>query len=191
MAAPSKVFTVIADSRIDPDSPLDTTLFTDLRNNDIHLEEWLGHSYVAAQDHNHDSVNSARISNFQVWLKDLFASGTFDLTMNTGAIPFPPSFCIVVGVASGGAAAGWYYFVGFATGTGTGASSNGLYFNTSGTLLGLDTDPDAVGGEPNAGFGSDAFDVDVDVTEWSQSNVQFYVGGGASTRTYRLKTLFV
>jgi hypothetical protein len=59
MPAPSKNFTVIADSDIDPDSPITTGLMTKLRDNDIHLEEWLGGSYTAAVDHSHDGVDSA------------------------------------------------------------------------------------------------------------------------------------
>lgn len=58
MVAPSKSFTVIADSAIDPDSPLTSGLFTNLRDNDIHLEEWLGDGFTAAKDHDHDGVNS-------------------------------------------------------------------------------------------------------------------------------------
>ena len=62
MAPPSKLFTVIPDGDIDPDSPLTTGLFTKLRDNDIHLEEWLGLSFVAAQDHDHNGTNSALIT---------------------------------------------------------------------------------------------------------------------------------
>ena len=58
MPAPSKVFTTFADSAVDPDSPIDTTLMTGLRDNDIHLKEWLGLSYTAAQNHDHDGTNS-------------------------------------------------------------------------------------------------------------------------------------
>jgi len=62
MAAPDKTFTVFADTAVDADSPLDTVLMTGLRDNDIHLEQWLGDSYTAAKDHNHDGVNSAIVS---------------------------------------------------------------------------------------------------------------------------------
>lgn len=62
MVAPSKNFTVIPDSDIDPDSPITTGLMTELRDNDIHLEEWLGLSFTAAQDHDHDGVNSAAVA---------------------------------------------------------------------------------------------------------------------------------
>jgi hypothetical protein len=58
MTAPSKAFTAIADGDIDPESPLTTTLMTAYRDRDQHLKEWLGGSYVAAVDHNHDGVNS-------------------------------------------------------------------------------------------------------------------------------------
>jgi hypothetical protein len=61
MAAPTKPFTSIADTRIDADSPLTEDLMEDYRDNDIHLEEWLGGSYTAAIDHDHDGVNSAPI----------------------------------------------------------------------------------------------------------------------------------
>ena len=63
MAAITKSFSVIADSAADRDSPVDTALVTGLRDNDIHLREWLGASFTAGavQDHNHDGINSAAI----------------------------------------------------------------------------------------------------------------------------------
>ena len=42
MAAITKAFTAIADSAVDPDSPVDTALVTALRDNTTHLREWLG-----------------------------------------------------------------------------------------------------------------------------------------------------
>lgn len=59
----SVAFTDIADSAVDPDSPIDTQLMTALRNNAQHLREWLGADFVAGADrnHNHDGVNSALI----------------------------------------------------------------------------------------------------------------------------------
>lgn len=62
MPAPSKSFTVIPDGDIDPDSPITTGLMTKFRDNDVHLEEWLGLSFTAAQDHNHDGTNSASVT---------------------------------------------------------------------------------------------------------------------------------
>lgn len=63
MPAISKVLTVIADTQIDPDSPIDTALMTSIRDNLIFLKEWIGASYAATavQDHNHDGVNSALV----------------------------------------------------------------------------------------------------------------------------------
>ena len=64
MTAISKAWVAIADGAVDPDSPIDSTLMTGLRDNDIHLREWIGASYEAGavQDHNHDGVNSAPIA---------------------------------------------------------------------------------------------------------------------------------
>lgn len=58
MPAPSKSFTTIPDSDIDPESPLTTGLMTAYRDNDINLREWLGGNYTPAVDHDHDGVNS-------------------------------------------------------------------------------------------------------------------------------------
>ncbi len=59
MAAPSKSYTLIPDSSVDADSPLDTTLMVQIRDNLIHLEEWLGDGYTAAKNHSHNGVDSA------------------------------------------------------------------------------------------------------------------------------------
>ena len=61
MVVPSKAFTVIPDGDVDPDSPVSTNLMTSLRDNDIHLEEWIGDGFTAAKDHDHDGVNSAKV----------------------------------------------------------------------------------------------------------------------------------
>jgi len=63
MTAITKAFTAIADSAVDPDSPVDTALVTALRDNTTHLREWLGASFYAgaAQDHAHDGVTSALV----------------------------------------------------------------------------------------------------------------------------------
>lgn len=60
MAAPDKNFTDIPDTAVDAESPLDTTLMTQIRDNLNHLEEWLGKNYTAAVDHDHDGINSKR-----------------------------------------------------------------------------------------------------------------------------------
>lgn len=63
MPAPSKAWVVIADGAVDADSPVDQALMTGLRDDLVHLREWLGGSYAAAAavDHNHDGVNSALV----------------------------------------------------------------------------------------------------------------------------------
>jgi len=71
MAAPSKNWTDILDSQVDADSPIDTTLLTEIRDNLVHLREWLGLNYTAAQDHNHDGVNSAPVLAAQMLLLDV------------------------------------------------------------------------------------------------------------------------
>jgi len=75
VAAPAKAFTVITDGRVDADSPVNQSLVTDLRNNTEHLEEWLGKSFTAEVDHNHDGINSATIQRSE-WLS-LIASDHF------------------------------------------------------------------------------------------------------------------
>lgn len=61
MPAPSKNWTVINDGAVDSDSPIDQALMTAIRDDLVHLEEWLGLSYTAAQDHDHDGVNSKSV----------------------------------------------------------------------------------------------------------------------------------
>lgn len=61
MPAPSRSWTVITNAAVDSDSPIDQPLMQGIQGNLIHLEEWLGLSYTAAQDHNHDGVNSANV----------------------------------------------------------------------------------------------------------------------------------
>lgn len=56
-------YTTIADSAIDPDSPIDTALMTAIRNNIVVVYEYVGgKSYTPAEPHNHNGVNSALIS---------------------------------------------------------------------------------------------------------------------------------
>jgi hypothetical protein len=49
----------IADGQVDADSPGNQILFQAIKDNLYHLELWLGKSYAAANDHDHDGVNSA------------------------------------------------------------------------------------------------------------------------------------
>lgn len=61
MPPPSKSWVVIADSQVDADSPLDSVLMTGIRDDLVHLEEWVGLDYTAAQNHDHDDVNSKAV----------------------------------------------------------------------------------------------------------------------------------
>jgi hypothetical protein len=61
MAAPSKNWNTITDSQVSGDRLLDTVLMTALRDNLVHIEEWVGNGYTAAQDHDHDGVNSKAV----------------------------------------------------------------------------------------------------------------------------------
>lgn len=86
MPAPSKVFTVMPDSQVDADSPGDEVFTTGLRDNDIHLEEWLGKDYVAAQNHDHDGVNSKALTlTGQVAQGDFKSAAQEVLVSQTGA----------------------------------------------------------------------------------------------------------
>ena len=62
MTAPSKNWTDIADTQIDADSPLDTTLLTAIRDDLVHIREWLGKDYAAAINHCHDGLDSTQLS---------------------------------------------------------------------------------------------------------------------------------
>ena len=75
MTQPTKNFTAVPDSKIDVDSPLTTELMTWLRDNIEHLEEWLGKDYAAAQNHNHDGLNSAPVQTAGGLEARLFAPG--------------------------------------------------------------------------------------------------------------------
>jgi len=118
MAVPSKNFTIIADSAIDADSPITADLMEDFRDNDIHLEEWLGLSYTAAQDHDHDGVNSAVVA-----LSMFFTSGSEVqggggwTSFGTGSLGLEPQVLALqfIGSATG---SGTYYGTGYSFGTG-------------------------------------------------------------------------
>jgi hypothetical protein len=89
MPAISKSWVTIADTAVDPDSPLDAALMTGLRDDLVHLREWLGADYTAGAvtNHNHDGSNSAAIEIGPNWLRNgNFENGTtgWTLTNYTG-----------------------------------------------------------------------------------------------------------
>lgn len=56
-------YSTIADSAIDPDSPIDTALMTAIRNDIVYLYEYIGgKSFTPAEPHNHNGVNSALVA---------------------------------------------------------------------------------------------------------------------------------
>jgi hypothetical protein len=56
-------YSTIADSAVDPDSPIDTALMTALRNNIVYNHEYIGgKSYTPAEPHDHDGSNSAPVN---------------------------------------------------------------------------------------------------------------------------------
>lgn len=63
MTGISKAWVSVADTAVDPDSPIDAQLVTGLRDDLVHLREWLGAGYTAGavQNHNHDGANSALV----------------------------------------------------------------------------------------------------------------------------------
>jgi hypothetical protein len=61
MAAPSKSWTAITDGQVDGGSPVNETLTEAIRDNLVHLEEWLGDGYTAAKNHDHDGTNSKAV----------------------------------------------------------------------------------------------------------------------------------
>lgn len=64
MPAISKAWVTINDGAVDPDSPVDQALMEGMRDDLVHLREWLGASYFAGavQDHDHDGSNSKPIA---------------------------------------------------------------------------------------------------------------------------------
>lgn len=63
MTAISKAWVTLTDAATDADSPVDQALVQGIRDDLVHLREWLGASFFAgaAQDHNHDGSNSALV----------------------------------------------------------------------------------------------------------------------------------
>ncbi len=184
MAAPSKSFTFIPDGDIDPDSPITTGLMTELRDNDQHLESWLGESFVAAVDHDHDGVNSKAVA-----VASLFGSALFNLStsgttaVSTGALSFEPKVVLVVGIAD--TVTDDSLYVGFATGTGTLARSLAFNSPAGGTLY--STDSDSIGGTASGAPGT-AHSVELDVTNFAKAapGIEFTPSSGAITWTFKV-----
>jgi hypothetical protein len=61
MAAPTFSWNAITSAQTDAESPIDTTLMEGVRQNLVHLKEWLGDSFTPAVDHDHDGINSESV----------------------------------------------------------------------------------------------------------------------------------
>lgn len=61
MAAPTFSWNAISSAQTDADSPIDTTLMEGIRQNLVHLKEWMGESFTPAVDHDHDGINSKSV----------------------------------------------------------------------------------------------------------------------------------
>ncbi len=98
MTVPSKSWSLITDGQVDADSPLDTTLITALRDNLVHLEEWLGDGYAATKDHDHDGLNSKVLGT-----PSMQSSGYQDIAASATWTPSLGSYQFVVHNATGAA----------------------------------------------------------------------------------------
>ena len=78
MTAISKAWVTQNDAAVDADSPIDQALMEGLRDDLVHLREWLGASYYAGavQDHNHDGINSALTAPAYMLVRDEKSVGT-------------------------------------------------------------------------------------------------------------------
>lgn len=95
MAAPSKNWSNITDQQVDADSPIDATLMAQIRDDLVNLKEWLGNSYTAAQNHNHDGVNSASVvladasvgyGKLKIAAGSFYAANSMDVYVSTGDV---------------------------------------------------------------------------------------------------------
>lgn len=90
MAAPDFSWNTITAAQTDADSVIDEILMEALRQNQIHLEQWLGDGYTAAKDHDHDDVNSKAVV--------LLPAGTVDqaaLKTTTGEASTAIAFSVI------------------------------------------------------------------------------------------------
>jgi hypothetical protein len=182
MAVPSKNFTIIADSAIDVDSPITEDLMEDFRDNDIYLEEWLGKDYTAAQNHDHDGVNSKLVdivSTINVYSEQLTSTiNAADWSLDTGSLGFTPIAMTINWALDRGSD----IYCGWGMGAGT-SSQNGMSLRGSATTLeniAIDSD-DIIGFRTNSGgdIVLTSFTESAKITAWSESGVTIETQTGA------------
>lgn len=185
MAAPSKNFTIISDSAIDADSPITADLMTDFRDNDIHLEEWLGLDYTAAQNHDHDGVNSATVNISNV-LTAYNAQLTTDMNggswnVDTGSLGFTPQAMVIHwgGLLTSQMIYGWGMGMGTDAGDQHGTS---VFIDTGPAWDNVSVDANDImgftgtgGSQFNSSFGTERARID----EWGSSNIEIQTQTGS------------
>lgn len=130
MPAISKAWVTVPDTAVDPDSPLDTTLVTALRDDLVHLREWLGAAYYAGavQDHNHDGVNSALVEIGP----NLLRNGSFEQDTNGWSITTYTGGSQTINTANHIDGAKALAFTSTSTANGGGQATNGQFINVTG-----------------------------------------------------------
>lgn len=105
MAPPSKNFTTLTYAF---GSLLTAAKMTQLMDNTTHLEEWLGLSFTAAQDHDHDDVNSKALTlpAASVGVRELSRMREVTWQIRPGSILFRGSHTIDLNPAGGGTVTG-------------------------------------------------------------------------------------
>lgn len=81
-------WSTITSAQTDADSPLDVTLLEGIRQNLIHLYDWIGQGYTPAINHNHDGVNSVSVvlADLIVNTSKLAASAVTNAKIAAGAV---------------------------------------------------------------------------------------------------------
>ena len=86
MAVPSKTFTVVPDANLLQGKPGLATDWTAINGNTIHNEEWIGKDYVAAQNHDHDGVNSAAMGAGSIGQSQIASGAVHQAELSTSSV---------------------------------------------------------------------------------------------------------
>jgi len=182
MVVPSKNFTIISDSAIDADSPITADLMEDFRDNDIHLEEWLGKNYTAAVDHDHDGSNSKFIdivSTVSVYNEQLTAVvNASNWSLNTGSLGFTPVAMTINWALDRGTA----IYCGWGMGKSTTEQNGMSIYVSSGSFGNIAIDSNDLIGFAASGTGDTvvtSFAESAKITAWSEGGITIQTQTGA------------
>jgi len=130
MTALTYSWTAIADTAVDPDSPLDSVLMTGIAHDLIHLREWVGAGFFAGavQDHNHDGANSALIEigpNYQ-------RNGSFETNLSGWTITTYTGGTVALNTANDLDGASSIGFTSTSTANGGGDALSAAFFTVTG-----------------------------------------------------------